>query len=195
MPALPALRFGARVCSTPRRAGHENGFGEVRRLVEENLIHYIRLARNKFKSIDVDLVDGGVHYGLLQAARRYDKNCGVKFQSFATSRVFGAVRDHIRDFDPNRRTINKRIKILYLEDLYKVHGWQNSLGSYHPENGGMEDLLPRGLTKLERYIIQKYFYDNLTMAEIGQRVGLTESGVCVIRKRAYGKIKDSITQK
>ena len=51
------------------------------------------------------------------------------------------------------------------------------------------DLITRNLTKKERLIIIMYYYEGLTMREIGEIMELTESRVCQIHSNVMKKLK------
>jgi RNA polymerase sigma factor for flagellar operon FliA len=51
------------------------------------------------------------------------------------------------------------------------------------------DLITRNLTKKERLIIIMYYYEGLTMREIGDIMELTESRVCQIHSNVMGRLK------
>ena len=49
--------------------------------------------------------------------------------------------------------------------------------------------ITRSLTKKEKLIIIMYYYEGLTMREIGNILNLTESRVCQIRSNVMSKLK------
>ncbi len=51
------------------------------------------------------------------------------------------------------------------------------------------ELITRNLTKKERLIIIMYYYEGLTMREIGEIMELTESRVCQIHSNVMGRLK------
>jgi len=51
------------------------------------------------------------------------------------------------------------------------------------------DLITRNLTKKERLIILMYYYEGLTMREIGEVMELTESRVCQIHSNVMSRLK------
>ncbi len=64
-----------------------------------------------------DLINIGI-LGLLQAARNFDPSRGVKFKTFAESRIKGAMLDTLRSLDPasrNQRRKAKQARQVYME--------------------------------------------------------------------------------
>ena len=51
------------------------------------------------------------------------------------------------------------------------------------------DVITRNLTKKERLIIIMYYYEGLTMREIGEIMQLTESRVCQIHGQALARLR------
>jgi RNA polymerase sigma factor for flagellar operon FliA len=51
------------------------------------------------------------------------------------------------------------------------------------------ELITRNLTKKERLIILMYYYEGLTMREIGEIMELTESRVCQIHSNVMARLK------
>jgi len=50
----------------------------------------------------------------------------------------------------------------------------------------------RALSELERRVVVLAYAREMTLREIGQRVGLSESGVCRVRARALRKLRASL---
>jgi RNA polymerase sigma factor for flagellar operon FliA len=51
------------------------------------------------------------------------------------------------------------------------------------------DMITSSLTKKERLIILMYYYEGLTMREIGEIMELTESRVCQIHSNVMARLK------
>jgi RNA polymerase sigma factor for flagellar operon FliA len=60
---------------------------------------------------DDDIISYAEH-GLLDAIKKYDPEAGVKFETYATRRVGGAIIDGQRQQDPLSRSIRKQVKDL-----------------------------------------------------------------------------------
>jgi RNA polymerase sigma factor for flagellar operon FliA len=83
-------------------------------MVYLSLVHAIakRLARALPAQIDVeDLISAGC-FGLIEAIGVFNPRRGIKFSTFASKRVFGAVIDHLRAMDWPTRTVRQREEAL-----------------------------------------------------------------------------------
>lgn len=68
----------------------------------------------------------------------------------------------------------------------------NPVQSIHQKD--LLDVITRNLTKKERLIIIMYYYEGLTMREIGEIMQLTESRVCQIHSNVMSRLKDQLDQ-
>ena len=57
------------------------------------------------------------------------------------------------------------------------------------------DVITRNLTKKERLIVIMYYYEGLTMREIGEIMQLTESRVCQIHSNVISRLKERISRR
>ena len=66
----------------------------------------------------------------------------------------------------------------------------NYLGlSSHPDNAAINDLSER-----EKIVVTLYYFEGLTLAEIGEILGVTESRVCQIHTKAVGVLRGQLTE-
>ena len=212
------------------------------------LVRYIseRVLQTLPKSIDLDdLVSAGL-FGLMDAIEGFDLSRGIKFKTYCTTRIRGAILDELRAQDWVPRLV--RLKSHKLEkavqELERTLGreptaWELSqkLGveideinsvmveaapktifslSEKWEDGDddremekvdiIEDkktpdplhllhqkdvleLITRHLIRKERLILVMYYYEGLTMREIGDILELTESRVCQIHSNIMQRLK------
>lgn len=73
----------------------------------------IAAARRVNWNVDPAELLGPVFEGLVAAANRFDPAKGVKFRTFATSRVNGSIIDYLREIDPLSRTTRQKHKLLH----------------------------------------------------------------------------------
>lgn len=192
-----------------------------------------------------DLVGEGV-FGLLSAADRFDPSRGVKFKTYAETRIRGAILDSLRNHDWVPRSLRRRFKKLNRafneleqrlgrpateseiseelgigigelrrlamlsqsasaclrnqshqhgaamaepEAIHIIDSRQDTLLRIH--QGEMRSILADAIGKLprrERLVISLYYYDELTMKEIGRVLGVKESRVSQFHSRAKSKL-------
>jgi RNA polymerase sigma factor for flagellar operon FliA len=212
------------------------------RLRDRLVIHYMqthvrriaeRLHATLPRQVDVeDLVQQG-YLGLMEAMDRFDVDRDVRFETFSSRRIFGSMRDYLREIDPMPRLARTRVKRLQatIEAYQRRHGRPPSdeeLGSaldipapklhklmsnlagamvsYHGSRNESQDeddgdamhaladrrrgspltnaektdlrrWITRGFSRRDRLIIVLYYYEQMTMREIGAALGISESRV------------------
>lgn len=182
-------------------AVHINSDEVICRLVEENLTYYLNATYSRYTAIyptlDRDVVMSGVHFGLLDAARRFDSSLGYKFRTFAGRRVFGAVVDMIREDDRRPRSMQERggqDVLVPLEEIHIAfeggrHNWQEIFGTRDPLPDDFDGLLPCGLKPNEKYVLERYYRAGISFLQIGTELGLSESRASFLHKRAIHFIR------
>lgn len=213
------------------------------------LVKYLasRVMLGKTKYIEYeDLVSYGI-VGLLDAINRYDSTKGMKFSSYATLRVKGAMIDEIRKCRPiskgamdklakynecveklqNRYMREPSLQEIALElniseeEVSQVENYINYMSimslesiiysddddvtimetledknSISPEES-LEDkekleILEEAIEKLkdkDKLILNLYYYEKLTLKEIGQILEVSESRVCQLHSRAIRNLR------
>ena len=213
-----------------------------RQLRNQLMEHYLPLVRYtadrvfaKLPSeVDVDdLMSAGV-FGLIDAIEAFDLNRGVKFETYCSPRIRGAILDELRTMDWVPRLVRSRAhklemvtKTLHVElgrlpsdeeiahklaisksELDKLMRDANAVSlislsrKYHDNDSSHElqeidvledpqsedpvqelqkrdlhDVVMDGLTRIERLIVVLYYYEQMTMKEIGATLDLSESRV------------------
>ena len=197
-----------------------------------------------------DLVSYGM-FGLIDAVERFEPERGFKFETYASTRVRGAIIDELRASDWVPRSVRSKARIVEQatreleqelmrqvtdEDVAGQLGWQtmevrtvraqvalshvaalDSLGGSDPETSQLETLMslsvPGAATSLEanerrellahavqqvrdreQEVLRLYYYENLTLAQIGQILGVTESRVSQIHSGAVKKLRESLVK-
>ncbi|MFC1538602.1 FliA/WhiG family RNA polymerase sigma factor [Candidatus Latescibacterota bacterium] len=221
-------------------------------LVKDNLqlVNFIvsRLAIGLPNWIDKrDLISSGV-IGLIDAAKNFNPQKGVKFTSFASSRIKGAIIDELRSLDWVPRSVREKSKLIegtilkLIEELGRFPndnevaeelGWDEekynksisqisgttllSLDEIITTSAAgdtitridtvkgdsrnpLKDIERRelldnivkvisGLSEQERLVIALYYYEELTLKEIGMVVKVSESRISQIHTTAILKIR------
>lgn len=195
-----------------------------------------------------DLVSYGM-FGLIDAIEKYDADRGIKFETYAITRIKGSIIDELRAIDWVPRSIRAKARAVegayaQLEskllrtptdaevaeemqisegDLQQIfaqisfvgivaldevlsgsgdRGEATTLGdtiadkddgpmaAYEVEE--MKHILAGAINRLgerEKIVLTLYYYEGLTLAEIGRVLGVTESRVCQIHTKAILQLR------
>src|SRR5947209_10731332 len=228
------------------------------RLRERLILHYSPLVKYVAGRVGVglppnieqaDLVSYGI-FGLIDAIEKFDINRAIKFETYAISRIRGAIIDELRAIDwiprsvrykareverayaalegelrrsPTEPEVAERLGI-GLDDLHQIFSQVSyvnvvaldELLSVGGEKGDklslvdtLEDtkaedpvtafeaeetkfLLARAIDQLperEKIVVTLYYYEGLTLAEIGRVLGVTESRICQMHTKAVLQLR------
>ena len=215
------------------------------------LVRYIaeRLLAKLPKNINVeDLQSAGV-LGLMDAVRGFDPERGVKFETYCTTRIRGAILDELRSLDWVPRIVRSKAnkierarKALETQlgrepsDIEMATHLELSLSEFEAmareasavtmtslttetkdadgskvmqkidllaDKKGVDpevelkkkevaEFITRGLSRKERLIIILYYYEELTMREIGEALDLSESRVCHLHSRIIFRLNGQL---
>ena len=234
------------------------------KLRERLILHYSPLVKYVAGRVGVglppnieqaDLVSYGI-FGLIDAIQKFDLERAIKFETYAISRIKGAIIDELRSIDWIPRSVRykaREVEKAYasleaklhrspteaevaqelgikLEDLHTIFSQVSfvnvvaldELLTAGGEKGDklslvdtLEDtkaedpvaafeteetkyLLAKAINTLperEKIVVTLYYYEGLTLAEIGQVLGVTESRICQMHTKAVlqlrGKLADA----
>jgi RNA polymerase sigma factor for flagellar operon FliA len=154
-----------------------------------------RVARHCAKSLpywleEDDLVSAGQH-GLIEAADKYDPARGIPFAGFAYLLIRGRI------IDANRRRN-------YDWELYDRldggdAGGKVELAGDASENDerirqqqlrAILDSAIAALDERDRLACETYLGDGRTLKELGDDLGMTESGACLVRNKARARLRE-----
>ncbi len=198
-----------------------------------------------------DLVSAGV-FGLMDAIDAFDLSRGVKFETYCSARIRGAILDALRDMDivprlvrSRARKIDQAVRELEMilgreprndeiaghlgmseEDYEKLEREATavtfvSLSRPYLETDGdkdvremdvvedkrsenpvvelqkkdVRDLITKGLSRAERLILLLYYYEEMTMKEIGTTLDLSESRVSQMHSAILARLRDQLVQR
>jgi len=231
-----------------------------RELRDQLIVHYSPLVKYVASRVaaglpqnveQADLVSYGI-FGLIDAIDKFDQERGYKFETYAISRIKGAMLDELRSMDwvpRSVRTKSKRIEQanarlearlgraptdqeladsldISTDDLEKMlskisfvgvvaldemlsggeRGDSMTLGDTIPDKGAgpvgsfeveeMRQLLAESINSMserEKTVLTLYYYEGLTLAEIGQVLGVTESRVCQIHTKSDMRLRSRMS--
>ena len=232
-------------------------------LREKLILHYSPLVKYVAGRVGIglppnieqaDLVSYGI-FGLIDAIEKFDIERAIKFETYAISRVRGAIIDELRAIDWIPRSVRHKareverayadlegqlhrtpteaevaarmgiavgdlhhifsqvsyVNVVALDELLSVGGEKGdklTLGDTL-EDKGAEDpvlafegeetkyLLARAINQLperEKIVVTLYYYEGLTLSEIGQVLGVTESRICQMHTKAVLQLRGKITE-
>jgi RNA polymerase sigma factor for flagellar operon FliA len=168
-----------------------------------------RLAAGLPRSVDTgDLVSAGV-FGLMSAIDRFDPAHGAKFETFAIPRIRGAILDSLRALDWVPRSVRSRSRAVQdaiatlaagsvgpLDHVAMDSAPSDSAHEHQPghalEQEELRGAMRREIGRLperEQAVLILYYEDGLTLAEIGDALGVTESRISQIHTKAVLQLR------
>ena len=201
-----------------------------------------------------DLVSYGI-FGLIDAIDKFDPGRGYKFETYAISRIKGAIIDELRSIDWVPRSVRAKARaieraysklenelrrspddaeiaveldmtegelahvlsqisftgLVALDELLAASSGERTGSAtvgdtiadraHDPveayEVDEMKHLLADAINRMpdrERLVLTLYYYEGLTLAEIGNVLGVTESRVCQIHTKAIFQLRSRLSE-
>jgi RNA polymerase sigma factor for flagellar operon FliA len=232
-------------------------------LRERLILHYSPLVKYVAGRVGVglppnieqaDLVSYGI-FGLIDAIEKFDLERAIKFETYAISRIRGAIIDELRAIDWIPRSVRYKarevekayaslegklhrtpseaevaeemgislddlhqvfsrvsfVNVVALDELLSVGGEKGDKLSLVDtlEDTKAEDpvaafeseetkyLLAKAINQLperEKIVVTLYYYEGLTLAEIGQVLGVTESRICQMHTKAVLQLRGRLAE-
>jgi RNA polymerase sigma factor for flagellar operon FliA len=227
---------------------------EIRETLIQNYLYLVRYVAGKMAmsvppSVEIDdLVSAGV-VGLIDAIGKYDPGRDTKFETYAVSRIRGAIVDDLRSLDWVPRSVRRKARMV--EEAYSQ--LENELGraasdseicrklnmSVNEFRTTVEEIVSAGLLSLddfvgnqdgerttrvidlvcskdgvspsaplevdemkeilanaimnlpdkERTVVALYYYEDMTLKEIGRTLGVSESRISQIHTKAMLRLR------
>ncbi|MFQ5411623.1 MAG: FliA/WhiG family RNA polymerase sigma factor [Phycisphaerae bacterium] len=230
---------------------------ELRNTLIEQFVHIVRFNAERVHAklpteVELDdLVSAGM-FGLFDAIEAFDLDRGVKFETYCSPRVRGAILDELRSMDwvprlvrnrsqkiqaatkelqselgrmPSDREIAQHIGVSDVEykrmarDGTAVSMTSLSRKTYNSDSSrevadieimrdeqagnplkelqksDLKTLIEKGLTSTERLILVWYYYEELTMKEIGMTLDLSESRVSQMHSAIVERLRFQLKQR
>jgi len=242
------------------RAFKESGDKHLR---EQLILHYSPLVKYVASRVgtglppnieQADLVSYGI-FGLIDAIEKFDLERAIKFETYAISRIKGAIIDELRSIDWIPRSVRSKardvekayaalegrlhrspteaevaaelgigmnelhqifnqvsfVNVVALDELLGAGGERGDKVSLVDtlEDTKAEDpvlsfeseetkvLLADAINSLaerEKIVVTLYYYEGLTLAEIGQVLGVTESRICQMHTKAVLQLRGKLAE-
>ena len=155
-----------------------------------------------------DLISAGI-FGLMDAIDAYDLNRGVKFETYCAPRIRGAILDELAPrMGLNREEFVKlkrdatAVSLVSLsrkwfetdsqKDVCEIDVLEDKRGTNPLEEiqkRDLKEMLTKGLSRAERLILVLYYYEEMTMKEIGSTLDLSESRVSQMHSSILARLK------
>jgi len=231
-------------------------------LRERLILHYSPLVKYVAGRVGVglppnieqsDLVSYGI-FGLMDAITKFDITRSIKFETYAISRIKGAIIDELRSIDWIPRSVRFKareverayatlearlrrtpgepevaaelgittedlraifaqvsfVNVVALDELLNVGGdrsdrlalvdtledtkAEDPVATFESEE--TKYLLAKAINTLaerEKIVVTLYYYESLTLAEIGQVLGVTESRICQMHTKAVLQLRAKLS--
>lgn len=233
-----------------------------RTMREKLILHYAPLVKYVAGRVGVglpssvdpaDLVSNGM-FGLIDAIERFQPDRAIKFETYAVTRIRGAIIDELRSFDWVPRSVRQKardveraysalqselgrtptdqevaeelgISVKSLRQLFRQVSYVHvaaldellSIGGERSDKVTLGDTIPderaddpvsvfeaeetrdilgeavSGLDEREKIVISLYYYEGMTLNEIGQVLGVTESRACQLHTRAVLQLRGKLS--
>ena len=147
-----------------------------------------------------DLVGYGI-FGLIDAIDKFDYGKNVKFETYASLRIRGAILDQIRKMDWIPRSLRQKQKRIeaamakiesetgHIASDIRLDAFifpcQSASSSIVISNSAAID----SLTEKERSVVVLYYYEDMTLKEISLTLEVSESRVSQLHTKALNKMK------
>lgn len=171
-----------------------------------------RVARHVPNSYRPDLYGFGA-MGLVDAIEKFKPELGNRFETYGTRRIRGAMSDGIRSLNWLPRGAGARASRI-IEKIVPVDfsTTRNHAGVplddclSDPDDASALELLEleadhvevaeaiETLPERERYIVVQHYYARRRLAELGREMGVTESRVCQLHRRALRMLESALVE-
>lgn len=142
-----------------------------------------KLARSKSRatprSVQYEDLESAAYLGLVDAASKFDGQRNVSFSAYAKLRINGEMQDYLRQLAWGPR---KSIKSVFTieEDMFSRED------KYSSE---FFEKATKNLNKLAKSLILMYYVQELSLKEIGEKIGVSESRISQLLKEARNTMR------
>lgn len=141
--------------------------------------------------------------GAFDAAKRFDPSRGIRFSTFAGPRVHGAIADWIRttDYVPRSRRRAGKAPLLHSMDQVLTEGAAERLSYVNAQasrdQGPLHDAISNDrwtwlmslLSTPQARACDLHYRKGLTLFEVGESMGLSESRACQLVHKAHARLR------
>lgn len=170
------------------------------------LVRYIanRVSRNLPSHIEYEDLVGYGTFGLLDAIEKYNSDINTGFRTYATFRIKGAMFDELSKTSYSSRSVPEisLCKIISSDENIRLSDTIECHPNLNPEimfeKKERETLITNTLKILsdkEKKVISLYYFEGLTIKEIGEVFYVSQSRASQIHKVSLNKLKQRLKNK
>ena len=185
----------------------------------EDYIHLVKQVARSMKrhlppQVDVEDLESAGYLGLLDAAKKFDETRNVKFSTYCTTRIRGAIGDELRRVDWVPRLVRQSgepaVYMSLFSDISSMTGTPDNNDFINPDfvvadnspdivreidirtriHDAINQLKPK-----YKQAVMLYYFDGHTLKEAAKFMGTTESRVCQILKKVRPILKRILKEK
>lgn len=187
----------------------------------ELILHYLplsdvvanRCARTVETSLRPDL-HGFAALGLIDALERFRPHFGVRFEAYGARRIRGAIGDGVRsmrwlprhaegrssrvietvvpvDFQTARTPAGAHLHETIVDPVEGAPDEELEVAADHAE---VAEAI-RDLPERERFVVYQHYYCHRALASIGHDLGVSESRVCQLHRRALRRLESILLER
>lgn len=156
----------------------------TKELVISNLSLANKIARKsqyKYKKFTFDELQAAAYMGLVEASCKYDNSVGVKFTTYAISKMKYAIIDYVAEVSFRKKGKEKFV------DLHEI---EIADGSTDTDREEFIFILTQGLTGKEKEIFVCYYLNEKKLHEIALLHDVNESRISQILKKVTSYIQE-----
>lgn len=140
-----------------------------------------RQRKTKISTVSLDDLESAAYFGLVQAAESYDVQKSDNFVQYAIFKIFGAIRDYLRElvWGPRKKPWSK-----------KDQNFDEVVGPNHKQDDEIFYKIIAILPENNQIALKKYYVDCEKMSDIANILGVNESRVSQIISESKKVLKE-----
>jgi RNA polymerase sigma factor (sigma-70 family) len=147
--------------------------------------------------IDLEEIKSAAYLGLVEAASRYKPELNIEFTTFSYSRIWGAIHDYLREQGWKKE--GQYCQMLSLDAPTSADGETHCLADTIEAKAEQDteecfEVITAKLGAQAKVMLRHYFIDELSMKEVGEKFGVSESRVSQLIKNYKGQIRGAWSQ-
>lgn len=141
-----------------------------------------------------DLIGYG-YVGLMEALRKFKKDKGFQFDTFAQYRIRGAMLDGLRNRKKNQEFDFVPLSEINIDDIVMERPIQKEPIYQNEIKKQLKEIMNESLSKIEFSILYSLYFLNKTQKEISKENMISESRISQIHKKAILKLRNFLKTK